>query len=134
MPLPSSAGAYPMAERIALHYRRHSARPRLTSGAFPMGWIILLSVCLAPVAHLVALIVARQGKSRLHAAAFWGAVAGLLSVPAAILAFVAALPYSIAGAGDHPITWILPATWVALWALTAWSIVASSVAWRRRTA
>ncbi len=69
-----------------------------------MGWIFLLSICLAPMAHVFALYVSRQGKSRINTAALWGEVVGLLSIPAAVLAFLAYPPFSIAGAGDHPIT------------------------------
>jgi phosphatidylglycerophosphate synthase len=99
-----------------------------------MGWIFLLSICLAPVAHVLALHASRQGKSRINTAAFWGGIAGLLSIPTAIIAFLAYLPFSIAGAGDHPITWILPASWIALWVLTAWSVVAYFMARRHRQA
>lgn len=99
-----------------------------------MGWIVLLSICLAPVAHVVALHASRLGKSRINTSAFWGGIAGLFSIPVAIIAFVAYLPFSIAGAGDHPITWILPASWIALWVLAAWSVVAAFMIRLRRAA
>ncbi|MBY4597976.1 hypothetical protein K3217_20860 [bacterium BD-1] len=98
-----------------------------------MSWIFMPSVFLAPVLHIIALYLSRQGRSRIHTAAFWGGVIGLLSLPAAIFASLAYLPFAITGAGDHPISWILPTTWIALWGLSVWSLVVAAAIWRRRS-
>lgn len=94
----------------------------------PVGLVLVLAL------HFHALHVSRQGRTPAHAAAFWGGFLGMVSVPVAILAAVAYLPFAITGAGTHPIGWFLPASWVAVLVIGAWSLVASMAAKRRPAA
>lgn len=96
-----------------------------------MKYLVVAGLALALAFHVYALHVSRRGRSVAHAIAFWGGVLGMLSVPVAILAAVAYLPFSIAGAGDHPIGWFMPASWVAVFLLGGCSLVASVAAKRR---
>ncbi|ODS61307.1 MAG: hypothetical protein ABS41_13265 [Arenimonas sp. SCN 70-307] len=96
-----------------------------------MTYLVLAGLVLALALHFYALHVSRQGRSVAHTVAFWGGCVGMLSVPVAILAAVAYLPFSIAGAGDHPIGWFMPASWVAVVLLGGCSFVASLAAKRR---
>lgn len=93
-----------------------------------MAYLVLVCLALALVIHGYALHISRRGRSGIHSAAFWGGLLGILSIPAAIIASVAYLPFSIAGAGNHPISWILPASWIALGILAGWSIFMSLAA------
>ena len=96
-----------------------------------MKYLVLVGLVLVLVLHFYALHVSRQGRTSAHTAAFWGGFLGMVSVPVAILAAVMYLPFSIAGAGGHPIGWFMPASWVAVFVIGGWSLVASLAAKRR---
>ena len=96
-----------------------------------MKYLMLAGLVLSLAFHLYALLVSRQGRSVAHSVAFWGGFIGMLSVPVAILAAIAYLPFSITGAGDHPIGWLVPVSWIAVFLLGGCSLVASLAARRR---
>ena len=91
----------------------------------PVGLVLVL------VLHFYALHISRQGRTPAHSAAFWGGFLGMVSIPVAIVSAVVYLPFSIAGAGGHPIGWLMPASWVAVFFIGGWSLVASLAAKRR---
>jgi hypothetical protein len=99
-----------------------------------MAYLVLLSLVLAPAIHLYALLVSRRGRSGAHGAAFWGGILGMLSIPAALVAGIAYVPFAITGPGNHPISWIAPTTLAAVVVLAAFSLITASVARRHPAA
>lgn len=98
-----------------------------------MAILMLVGLVLIVLLHCHALYISRKGRTSAHTAAFWGGILGVVSIPVAILAGLAYLPFSITGAGGHPIGWILPASWIAVLILGGWSLVATLLAKRRRS-
>ncbi|KFN45130.1 hypothetical protein [Arenimonas metalli] len=96
-----------------------------------MNYLVLLGLVLALAIHIHALLVSRRGHTGAHEAAFWGGILGMLSIPAALVAAITYLPFAITGPGNHPISWIAPATLAAVGVLVVFSLITGAVARRQ---